>query len=140
LLLDIGSTTTDIIPLLDGNPCPRGRTDVERLQFGELVYTGVRRTPLCTVAPVIPFRDTPCPVAAELFATMLDVYLLLGDIPENAVDCHTANGRPATKSAAHDRLARMLCCDREEFTRDDAEFAARSFAEAQQSQLLAATE
>lgn len=140
LLVDIGSTTTDIIPLRDGKPCPFGQTDVERLKSGELVYTGVRRTPLCAVAPVISFRDTACSVAAELFATTLDVYLLLGEIAEDVSDCHTANGRPATKSAAHDRLARMLCCDREEFTGADAESAARSLAETQQSQLLAAME
>src|SRR5947208_2946217 len=27
-VIDIGSTTTDIIPLFDGNPVPRGRTDL----------------------------------------------------------------------------------------------------------------
>src|SRR5579884_2539286 len=46
LVIDIGSTTTDIVPLLDGRPMPQGRTDSERLGCSELVYTGVRRTPL----------------------------------------------------------------------------------------------
>jgi uncharacterized hydantoinase/oxoprolinase family protein len=31
VLIDIGSTTTDIIPLIDGLPVPEGRTDLERL-------------------------------------------------------------------------------------------------------------
>ena len=47
LLIDVGSTTTDIVPLQDGRPTPQGRTDPERMRSGELVYTGVRRTPLC---------------------------------------------------------------------------------------------
>lgn len=138
LLVDIGSTTTDIIPLQDGAPCPRGLTDPERLMSGELVYSGVRRTPLCAMALAVPFRGGYCPIAAELFATMLDVYLTLGSIPEHAADRHTANGRPATKAAAHDRLARQFCCDRTEFTADDALAAARFLAAVHQQRLRGA--
>ncbi len=111
LLIDVGSTTTDIVPLLDGRPVPQGRTDPERLRSGELVYTGVRRTPLCAILGA----EGP----AELFATTLDVYLLLGKIREDAADLNTADGRPATKAAAEARLARMLCADRETSTADD---------------------
>jgi probable H4MPT-linked C1 transfer pathway protein len=107
LLIDIGSTTADIIPLLDGRPVPHGRTDPERLRFGELVYTGVRRTPLCALLPG---------TAAEWFATTLDVYLVLGHIPEDAGDRDTADGQPATRAAAEARLARMLCADLETST------------------------
>jgi hypothetical protein len=103
LLIDIGSTTTDIIPLLDGKPVPRGFTDLQRLGTGELVYTGARRTPVCALLGA--------QGAAELFATTLDVYLILGMLPENQEDCDTADGRPATRAHAHARLARMLCAD-----------------------------
>lgn len=105
LLIDIGSTTTDVVLLREGRPIPRGRTDPERLGTKELVYTGVRRTPLCALLD----GDG----AAEFFATTLDVYLILGKLPEDAADCATADGRPATKAAAHARLARMLCADLE---------------------------
>ncbi len=47
LLIDIGSTTTDIVALGHGRAHPLGRTDTERLGAGELVYAGVRRTPIC---------------------------------------------------------------------------------------------
>ena len=47
LLIDIGSTTADVIPLIDGRPKTAGLTDVERLLSGELVYTGVERSPVC---------------------------------------------------------------------------------------------
>ncbi len=113
LLIDIGSTTTDILALQDGRPKPKGRTDPERLRSGELVYTGVRRTPLCAIMGA--------EGAAELFATTLDVYLILGSIAENAADLNTADGRPATKAAAHARLARMLCADLESSTDDERE-------------------
>jgi probable H4MPT-linked C1 transfer pathway protein len=105
LVIDIGSTTTDLIPLSDGKPVPRGRTDPERLRHRELVYTGVRRTPICALLG--------CEGAAELFATTSDVYLILDDLPEERDDRDTADGRPATQTAAHARLARMLCADRE---------------------------
>jgi probable H4MPT-linked C1 transfer pathway protein len=113
LLIDIGSTTTDIVPLQDGRPVPKGRTDPERLRSGELVYTGVRRTPLCAIMGT--------GGAAELFATTIDVYLLLGWITEDAADHNTADGRPATKAAAHARLAHMLCADLETSTTEERE-------------------
>jgi probable H4MPT-linked C1 transfer pathway protein len=103
LVIDIGSTTTDLVPLYDGKPIPRGRTDPERLRCHELVYTGVRRTPLCALLGA--------EGAAEFFATTLDVFLILGDLPEDEADRDTADGRPAIRSAAHARLARMLCAD-----------------------------
>ncbi len=105
LLIDIGSTTTDIVPLHDGRPVPQARTDPQRLRTGELLYTGVRRTPLCTLLGP--------EAAAELFATTLDVYLVLDWLPEDPRDCLTADGRPATRAHAHARLARMLCGDAE---------------------------
>jgi probable H4MPT-linked C1 transfer pathway protein len=105
VLMDIGSTTTDIVPLCDGRPVPRGRTDAERLQCQELVYTGVRRTPLCALLGAAG--------AAEWFATTHAVYLLLGDLAEDANDADTPDGRPATRAAAHARLARMICADTE---------------------------
>jgi probable H4MPT-linked C1 transfer pathway protein len=111
LLLDIGSTTTDIVPLQGGKPVPLGRTDPERLDSHELAYTGVRRTPLCALLGM--------GGAAELFATTLDVFLVLGDIAEDSTDTATADGRPATRAAAHARLARMLCADLETSTEEE---------------------
>ncbi len=112
LLIDVGSTTTDIVPLLDGRPVPHGRTDRERLRCQELVYTGVQRTPLCALLWG--------PTAAELFATTRDAYLLLGLLPEAHADRDTADARPATTEAAHARLARMVGADAESFTLEEA--------------------
>ena len=111
LVIDVGSTTTDIIPLSDGVPVPHGRTDPERLRSQELVYTGVRRTPVCALLGPA--------VAAEWFATTLDVYLVLGSLPEDPADRDTADGRPATRAAAHARLAWMLCADLETCTAEE---------------------
>jgi probable H4MPT-linked C1 transfer pathway protein len=138
LLIDVGSTTTDLIPLLDGRARPGGRTDTERLQTGELVYVGVRRTPLCAVARELPFRGRPTGLTAELFATTLDVYLTLGEIPPDPDDLSTADGRPATAGAARDRLARMVGADREGFDSGDADAFARAADEVVLARLEAA--
>jgi len=138
LLVDVGSTTCDVIPLMDGRPVARGATDPERLVEGELVYTGVRRTPACAVLSVVSWRGRPCTMAAELFATTLDAYLVLGVFSEDAHDTHTADGRPATKLAARDRLARMVCADRTMFSDYDAMRIAKAISDAQRSQLTVA--
>jgi probable H4MPT-linked C1 transfer pathway protein len=120
LLIDIGSTTTDVIPLVDGLPAAVGAADLERLQSGELVYAGVRRTPLCALAHAVKFNGRDCPLAAELFATTLDLFLLTGELPEDEDNVDTADGRPSTRRAAHQRLAHLLCCDATEVSYDQA--------------------
>lgn len=112
LLIDVGSTTTDIIPIRDGAPVARGRTDPERLCSGELVYTGVERSPVCAIVESVPWRGRPCRVAQELFATAWDAYLVIGDLPEEPHATRTADNRPATRAFAYDRLARAICADR----------------------------
>jgi (4-(4-[2-(gamma-L-glutamylamino)ethyl]phenoxymethyl)furan-2-yl)methanamine synthase len=140
LLIDVGSTTTDIIPLEDGLPVSTGLTDRDRLMSGELVYSGVRRTPLCAIAHSVPLGESYCPLAAELFATTRDVYLLAGDVAENVNDYETANGGPATREAAHDRVARMLCCDREEVTAEQTQSIAAFLAGVQQQRIRGAVD
>lgn len=132
ILIDIGTTTTDLIPLSDGRPAARGRTDTERLQTGELVYAGVRRTPICALATELPLRGVPTGLAAEIFASTLDVYLVLGEFAPDEKDHSTADGRPATVPSARDRLARMVGADRDGFNPDDA----RAFAQAADECLL----
>lgn len=117
LLIDTGSTTTDIVYLAHGMPMTRGLSDAERLASGELVYTGVRRTPICAVLGM--------EVAAEFFATMLDAYLCVGMASEDENDYETADNRPATRAFAHARLARLRCSDADTFS----EAEARSLAE-----------
>jgi probable H4MPT-linked C1 transfer pathway protein len=135
LLVDVGSTTTDLILLEDGRPAARGQTDPDRLVSGELVYTGVQRTPVCALSPALPWGERVCPVAAELFATTWDAYLMLGDAPEEPDNRQTADGRPATREFARDRLARMICADRTLFSEHDAERAAAAITAAQLSKL-----
>jgi probable H4MPT-linked C1 transfer pathway protein len=126
ILIDVGSTTTDIIPLVNGHPRCQGHTDTERLLSGELVYTGVERSPICAVVQKLPYRGRLCPVAQELFATTRDAYLVLEELPEERDNRNTADGRPATREAAQARLARCLCADTTTFKSEDAVAAAEA--------------
>ncbi|MEX0819310.1 MAG: hydantoinase/oxoprolinase family protein [Pirellulaceae bacterium] len=128
LLIDVGSTTCDVIPLLDGAPATSHRSDTARLLCGELVYAGVGRTPVCALVSELPYRGQRCPIARELFATTHDVFILLGLIPEQPMNHDTADGRAATKVAAEQRMARMICADGEEFSSRDAIGAAEAVA------------
>jgi probable H4MPT-linked C1 transfer pathway protein len=138
LLIDVGSTTCDVIPLVDGRPAARGKTDTERLLSSELVYTGIERSPLCAVLRETPYRGQRCAVVQELFATMRDVYLILDVLPEDATNTATADGKPATTPFARLRLARMVAADAEEFHHRDAVVMSQAAAEAQTGQLVAA--
>lgn len=111
VFIDIGSTTTDIVVCKDGEPAVRGSTDHDRLRSGELVYTGVVRTPLMAIASGVHYEGVWVPLMAEQFATMADVYRVTGELPPHA-DLHpTADGRPKTVSASARRIARMLGLD-----------------------------
>lgn len=110
ILIDTGSTTTDVIPLRDGRPVATGLTDPTRLTTSELVYTGARRTPVCALLEG---------VAAEWFATSHDAYVLMGVLPEMPEYRGTADGRPMTVANAHARLSRMLGGDPVMTSRDD---------------------
>jgi len=138
LLVDVGSTTCDVIPLVDGKPAAKGQTDTQRLLTGELVYTGVERSPVCAVAQSAPYRGQPCPLVHEVFATMRDVYLILDQIADDPADLHTADGKPATRAAARVRLGRMVAADTHEFNHRDAVALARGVADAQTARLAAA--
>jgi probable H4MPT-linked C1 transfer pathway protein len=114
LLIDVGSTTADIVPIAAGRVAATGHNDLERLRAGELVYTGVLRTNLAAIAPRVPVRGGRCPVSSECFAISADVHLVLGHLAPEAYDCPTPDGRPATLAFARERIARLVCADAEQ--------------------------
>ena len=116
VLVDIGSTTTDLIALRRGAVVTSSRSDAERLATGELVYQGVVRTPLCAIAPRIDWRSRPLNVMNEFFATTADIYRLTGEL-DPAHDQHPpADDTAKDATATRRRLARMIGLDEHEGT------------------------
>jgi len=114
LLIDVGSTTADVVPISGGEVAATAHNDLERLLAGELVYTGVLRTNLAAIAPGVPVRGGWCPVSSEYFAISGDVHVVLGHIAPEAYDCPTPDGRPADAAFARERIARLVCADAEQ--------------------------
>jgi (4-(4-[2-(gamma-L-glutamylamino)ethyl]phenoxymethyl)furan-2-yl)methanamine synthase len=112
-IIDIGSTTIDIIPIVAGKIGTSAKTDRERMQLGQLIYTGLERTPIHAVLSHFEVEGAPCPVMAERFATVLDAHLILRTVAEEPNNCDTADGRPRTRQTALARLARMIGEDSE---------------------------
>ncbi len=119
LLVDVGTTTTDIVPVVGGRAAAAGRTDPERLSVGELVYTGAVRTPVCALATTVPFRGRRCRTAAELFAQTGDVHLWLGHLAEADYCGDTPDGRGKNREDVARRLARVICADTTMVTETD---------------------
>jgi (4-(4-[2-(gamma-L-glutamylamino)ethyl]phenoxymethyl)furan-2-yl)methanamine synthase len=119
LVIDVGSTTADVVPVAGGRVAAAGRSDLDRLLARELVYTGALRTNLAAIAPHVPVRGRRCPVASELFAISGDVHLILGHIAPDAYTCPTPDGRPASVEAARARVARLVCADTEQLAADE---------------------
>lgn len=108
LFIDIGSTTTDVIPVRGGEICANGRDDYQRSTCDELIYTGVVRTPVMAVAQRVPFGGHWLSLMAEYFATMADVHRLCADLPAHADQMPTADGQGKTLLDSARRLARMV--------------------------------
>ncbi|MCY4155170.1 MAG: hypothetical protein OXF58_07585 [Gammaproteobacteria bacterium] len=111
VLVDIGTTTTDIIPFHQRQVCAQGYDDQTRLHTGELVYTGLTRTPVMAVAARVPYSGVWQGVAAEYFANMADVYRITGDLDERFDILPAADGGAKTRYHSCKRLARMLGTD-----------------------------
>jgi probable H4MPT-linked C1 transfer pathway protein len=111
VFIDMGSTTTDVIPISGGAVAARGYTDLERLATGELVYTGLVRSFLMASAERAPFKGVWTTLINENFANMADVYRVLGTLPADTDMMGTADGRDKTRKASLARLARMVGAD-----------------------------
>jgi probable H4MPT-linked C1 transfer pathway protein len=131
LFVDMGSTTTDIVPVSGGTVIARGYTDAERLAAGELVYTGVVRGFVMATANRAPFEGVWTTLVNENFANMADVHRILGSLPEGADQMGTADGRDKTVPASCARLARMIGRDAADASAADWEKLAAWLAEAQ---------
>lgn len=127
VLVDCGSTTTDIIPLRAGQPQPTGLTDMDRLASGELAYLGAKHTPLSALGPSVNWNQNSYRLIAEPFATTGDVLLLTGQIPENGQDTNTPDGQPMLRGHCAARLVRMIGADLDMLTMDDAVRLASAF-------------
>ena len=143
IFVDLGSTTTDVIPIVGGEIKAK-RTDLKRLKNGELIYSGVRRTNVATVLKRIEL-DEECCLSSELFAITADAYLVLGYIKEEDYSCESPDSYAfkdreeveKSRESAMRRLSRVVCSDLEELGEDNAVRIAAQIKRAQVDELAA---
>jgi (4-(4-[2-(gamma-L-glutamylamino)ethyl]phenoxymethyl)furan-2-yl)methanamine synthase len=140
VLIDIGTTSSDLIPIIDGEIAALGQTDPERLLSGELVYSGALRTPAEAVAQMVPLWGGEAGVAADGFALIGDAHLWRGRLASEDYTCRAPDGRPATRVFAGERLARMVCADRDMLDDSAIDAIAGALAKAQVKTLIQALE
>jgi len=120
IVVDVGSTSTSIIPVINGKVAALGKTDLDKLIVGELVYTGSLRTNLAAIVQTVPVRDRVfSAVSSELFALSGDMHLILGNIRGEQYTCETADGKGVSRKEALTRLARLVCADTEMLTEEE---------------------
>ncbi|MCX9083386.1 MAG: H4MPT-linked C1 transfer pathway protein [Candidatus Methanoperedens sp.] len=118
IFIDTGSTTTDIIPIKNGEPLAK-KTDFERLKYGELVYSGALRTNIAALLKTVIIGDKISRISSELFAITADAYLVLGMIAPENYTCDTPDSAGKTTIDAKRRLARVVCADLEEISDEE---------------------
>lgn len=113
IVIDVGSTSTSIIPIINGKIVAKGINDFEKLLAGELVYTGSLRTNIATIVNKIPIRKSQSAISAEFFSQAGDIHLILGNITEKEYSVETPDKRGKKIIDAMERLARVVCGDLE---------------------------
>ena len=132
VLLDIGSTTADIIPLTRFESL-LGLSDLRRLQKGYLIYTGLLRGNVATLLRSVKLDGVNTPVSSEYFAASADAHLVLGHIAPSQYTCDTPDKKEKTRAASLRRLARVVCADPEEIGYNGAHQIAEQFWEKQRT-------
>ena len=139
VFVDMGSTTTDIIPIGRFDEL-KGLTDLDRLQQGYLIYTGLLRTSVpCLIRSVL-LDGVLTPVSSEYFACSGDVHLVLGHINERQYTSDPPDGGKRNVDAALRRLARVVCADLEEIGEAGARQIAETFWNAQKHLIISGIE
>jgi probable H4MPT-linked C1 transfer pathway protein len=135
LFADMGSTTTDLIPLAAAKVAALGYSDAERLAHGELVYAGVVRSYLFAGITRAPFEGCWVNLMNEWFASMGDVYRILGELQGGVDVMATADDRDKSVESSRARLARMIGRDVDDADEASWQRLARFFADQQARQV-----
>jgi probable H4MPT-linked C1 transfer pathway protein len=149
LFIDLGSTTTDVIPIVGGK-IKAEKTDLERLIYHELIYSGILRTNIATVLKKVTIGEAgeECSTSSELFALTADAYLVLDYITAGEYTCEAPDGyaffgredEAKSRISAMRRLARVVCSDFEEIGEGSAVSIAAQVMKAQVEELAASME
>ncbi len=117
LLVDMGSTTTDVIPLNAWETLKR-QTDYTRLKNDLLLYYGLLRTPVSSLVRSVSLDGAAVRVSTEYFACAGDAHTLLGCITPDQYTTAPPDQCSPSRDHCMRRMARMVCADVDEIGED----------------------
>ena len=125
LIIDIGSTTTDII--FKNMNIQDNINDHMRLSNKTLLYLGVIRTPLSMMADNINYNGQDISLVNEVFATTGDIFNINNDIDFSALDYLGSDNLQFTKKNSFIRLARIIGLDYTDYQEEHLNEVAKNF-------------
>ena len=153
LVIDCGTISTDIVPVLGSKPVLLDDNDLEytRLKTGELFWSGLYFTPIPSISNTIVLDDEEFQVKPSTKSMIFDAYVILGIIsPEEIIgkyDSKQEDRRLVSFEFCVDRILDTICADKELLTANDAKKIAHFLAEKQRERtektvekILSATE
>jgi len=111
VVIDFGSTTTDIIIIKNQRIVNRHFSDFDRINNCELIYTGCTRTPLFAIAKKIVVNSNEYNLIPELFSTTADLYRVNKLLNKNLDLFDSADNRSKSKLNSLKRISRNFGVD-----------------------------
>ena len=137
LVIDCGTNSTDIVPVLDSKPVTLDDNDREytRLKTGELFWSGLYFTQIPSISNTVVLDGERFQVKPSTNARIFDAYILLGivspgDIIERYGSWQKGMSSISFESCA-DRILDTICADKELLTANDAKKIAQFLVEKQ---------
>ncbi len=111
LIIDFGSTTTDLILIKNKKCLNKHFDDFSRLNNYELIYTGLTRTPIMSINNYVKINEKKINIIPELFSNTSDLYRVLKKLPKEVDQYETLDGRSKSIINSYKRLSRNLGFD-----------------------------
>ncbi len=111
ILIDLGSTTTDFICIKNNKIMNIGFDDFSRLQNGELLYTGIIRTPIFGIENSVNLNSKEFNIIPEFFSRTSDLYRVQGKIKKIFDIDEEADLSSKSINSSYRRIARSFGLD-----------------------------
>ncbi len=111
IIVDFGSTTTDIICIKNYVIQNKNFDDFSRINSSELVYTGLTRTPIFAINSKVKINGKNFEIIPEFFSDMSDVYRINSILKKEFDIDETADGKKRSKFLSYSRLSRNFGLD-----------------------------
>ena len=111
VIIDFGSTTTDLVVIKNKKVINKYFTDYERINNFELIYTGLTRTPLFALSEKIILGNKSYYLIPEFFSSTADLYRVNKTLKKNLDLYDTSDKRSKTQLSSLRRISRNFGID-----------------------------